>query len=66
MIYTIKHLSRGPYHETIAHSLRELRRQIAGENPRNLRVRVQRTLDHEPKHVVLQQGPRGGIQIHLP
>jgi len=66
MIYTIKNLSRGPYNETIAHSLRQLRREIAGEDPRNLRVRVQATTDHHPEHVVITKGPRGGLQIQLP
>lgn len=66
MIFIIKNLRNGPYHETIAHSLKELRREIRGESPRNLRIRAQRSIHHQPEQVVLTEGPRGGIHIHLP
>lgn len=70
MIYTIKNLARGPYNESIVRSLkelrREIRREIRGESPRNLRVTAQKSTDHHPEHVVLLEGPRGGIEIHLP
>lgn len=66
MIYTIKNLARGPYNESIVRSLKELRREIRGESPRNLRVTAQKSTDHHPEHVVLLEGPRGGIEIHLP
>lgn len=66
MIYTIKNLARGAYHETVVRSIRELRTEIRGESPRNLRIRVQKSIDHHPEQVVLTEGPRGGIQIHLP
>ena len=66
MIYTIKNLSRGPYNESIVRSIKALRREIRGESPRNLRVTAQKSTDHQPEHVVLLEGPRGGIEIHLP
>lgn len=66
MIYTIKNLARGPYNECIVRSIKSLRRKIRGESPRNLRVTAQKSTDHHPEHVVLLEGPRGGIEIHLP
>ena len=66
MIYTIKNLRLGPYNETICTSLKAVRRTIRGESPRNLRIKAQKTLAHSAEHVVLLEGPRGGIEIHLP
>lgn len=65
MIFTIKNRRIGPYHETIAHSMKELRREIRGESPRNLSIKVQKSIHHSPQQVVLLEGPRGGISIHI-
>ena len=65
MIFTIKNRRVGPYHETVVHSMKELRREIRGESPRNLSIKAQRTIYHSPQQVVLLEGPRGGISIHI-
>jgi hypothetical protein len=66
MIFTIKNLSLGPYNETICTSLKAVRRTIRGESARNLRIKVQKSIDHSPEQVVILEGPRGGLEIHLP
>lgn len=66
MIFTIKNLRSGPYHESVVGSMKELRREIRGESPRNLRISVQRSIYHRPEPVVITEGPRGGLHIHLP
>ena len=65
MIFTIKNLRSGPYHETVVGSLKELRREIRGESPRNLSIKAQKSIHHQPTQVVLLEGPRGGISIHI-
>ncbi len=66
MIYTIKNLRSGPYSETICNNLRDVRRTIRGESARNLRIKVQKSIDHSPEPAVILEGPRGGLEIHLP
>ena len=65
MIFTIRNRRIGAYHETVVRSIRELRREIKGESPRNLSIKAQKSIHHSPQHVVLLEGPRGGISIHI-
>jgi hypothetical protein len=65
MIFTIRNRRIGAYHETVVRSMKELRREIKGESPRNLSIKAQKSIDHEKRNVVLLEGPRGGISIHI-